>query len=134
MPKNVLREKSDIWRCEQPYMNLYVRFITNIHTIKLFTLYDKSTILFITWLNCHQNSLYLTSYTPDITSIALKRVHKIATTRSANTAFLSMRYLEVSFPLLDGLTGFPQATTLLGHMDSEPTHTLCADDPEDICA
>jgi hypothetical protein len=36
--------------------------------------------------------------------------------------------------MCDGLTGFHQATTLLGHMDSEHTHTLCADDPEDICA
>jgi len=33
--------------------------------------------------------------------------------------------------MCDGLTGFPQATTLLGHMDSEHRGTLCADDPED---
>ena len=35
--------------------------------------------------------------------------------------------------MCDGLTGFYQATTLLGHRDSEHTHTLCADDPEVIC-
>jgi hypothetical protein len=37
------------------------------------------------------------------------------------------------FPRVDGLTGFHQATKLLGHMAYEYT-PLCADVPEDICA
>jgi hypothetical protein len=40
---------------------------------------------------------------------------------------------EAQFPMCDGLTGFHQTTTLLGHMDTEHMYTLCADDPENIC-